>query len=347
VSDLVETLPRRLQRAYDAHAVGGRVLLAVSGGADSVALLRGTLSVAEQIGVVPLVAHLNHGLRGAESDADAEFVSQLAVRLDVPAVVRREDVPEPLVRETGSREDAARQIRYAFLARVAEETGCRFVAVAHTADDQAETVLHHVLRGTGLAGLSGMPAERELSPELSPGVRLVRPMLRTSRQDVLAYLDGVGQPFREDLTNQDPQFTRNRLRTDLLPRLQAEYNPRVHAALCRLAEQGAEVQAELDRQAAALLASATIRRGADEWLLDCAALQTAAPVLIRTALVQLWKQASWPRRALTFEHLSRLDQLARRDQGTGGVSVSGVEITRRRKVLILKRSHPAPRDEKK
>jgi tRNA(Ile)-lysidine synthase len=213
--------------------------------------------------------------------------------------------------------------------------------VAHTADDQAETVLHHILRGTGLAGLAGMPALRELAA----GVQLVRPMLRVSRGEVLAYLDAIGQPFREDATNRDPGFTRNRLRVDLLPRLEADYNPQVRAALVRLAGQAAEAQAELDRQAAALLESATVHRSPDEWHLDCITLQGAAPVLARTAFVALWKEAHWPRRALTSGHLSRLDQLARQQRGTGGVSVSGVEVTRRRRMLVLTRTGLVERDE--
>ena len=129
-------------------------------------------------------------------------------------------------------EESARDVRYVYLQQVATEQHCGFVAVAHTADDQVETLLHHILRGTGLAGLRGMPAEREFGES-----RLIRPLLTVRRADVEAYLTAIDQPFRSDATNAEERFTRNRIRHILLPLLRERFNPQVDAALLRLGEQ--------------------------------------------------------------------------------------------------------------
>src|SRR4051812_5247125 len=177
------------------------LVVAVSGGADSVALLRALVEIGEPGGRL-VVAHLNHGLRGAESDGDEAFVRELCGGLpDVEFRGERIDVRAA----GGNLEAAARRERYAWLSRVAGECGLAWGATGHTADDQAETVLHRLLRGAGLQGLRGIAVGRELRP----GVTVVRPLLGATRAEVLDFLREIGQPFHEDRSNLDLRFTRN------------------------------------------------------------------------------------------------------------------------------------------
>src|SRR5207247_2143408 len=205
-----------------------------------------------------VIAHLNHQLRGAESDADEQFVRDLHFQLskivehDVKLAVQRTDMAQAAV--GANLEATARRERYRFLAEVALEHGVTRVTTGHTANDQAETVLHRLLRGTGLQGLRGISPHRELVS----GVQLVRPLLQTSRADLIAYLGERRQPFREDSSNADLSFTRNRIRHELLPLLK-QYNPGLVDVLCRLAEQARETQGFFTRAACRLLGGVALQ----------------------------------------------------------------------------------------
>ena len=175
---------------------GGGCVVAVSGGADSVGLLVGLVRV---LGAERLhVAHLEHGLRGAAGREDAAWVQGLCERLGVKATVGAADVGAAAAESGESVETQGREVRYGFLLRVAQDQGCEAVAVGHTADDQAETIVHRIVRGTGLRGLAGMPAVRRLGE----GVRLVRPMLGVRRAQVEAFLRAEGVAWREDASNE-------------------------------------------------------------------------------------------------------------------------------------------------
>ena len=226
-----------LQAYIRKHALfraGDRVGVAVSGGADSVALLRGLLELRSELGIVLSVVHLHHGIRGAEADADEQFVQRLAERFDLPMHSKRVDVPTHRRRERLSLETAARELRYEFFKCLLEAGACDKIATAHTLDDQAETVLLRILRGTGTRGLAAIPPFRDATPELA--ARIVRPLLGTRREEVENYLHSLAQPWREDVSNRDPQHLRNRIRHQLLPELEGEYNPAVRQALTNLAE---------------------------------------------------------------------------------------------------------------
>ncbi|MEJ5277520.1 MAG: tRNA lysidine(34) synthetase TilS, partial [Thermogemmata sp.] len=213
-------------------------VVGVSGGADSVALLRALVAAGRSV----TAAHVHHGLRGAEADADEEFVRGLCQRLGVRYEGRRVEVSA-----WGRNVEAAgRRARYAFFAEVAQRTGAQWVAVAHTADDQAETILHRLIRGTGLSGLRGMAAERALALPGGGNVPLVRPLLTVRRQQVREYLRQLGQDYREDSSNRNLAYTRNRIRHEVMPLLES-FNPRVVEALCRLGEQAAEADEVLAR----------------------------------------------------------------------------------------------------
>lgn len=206
---------------------GERVGVAVSGGADSVALLLLLLELRERLGVVLGVVHFNHKLRGKAADADEKFVAKLAAQHGLPFHVGRGRVAAKAKGEKLNLEDAARRARYEYFAQLVKEGSVARVAVAHTADDQAETVLAHILRGTGLAGLGG------IHPVAG---RIVRPLLETRRAELRAYLRSKKQTWREDATNQDTARTRARIRKKLLPLLEREFQPGVVEHLASLAK---------------------------------------------------------------------------------------------------------------
>lgn len=294
----------------------GPGVVAVSGGADSVALTRALAQFYPADRLV--VAHLNHQLRGPDAEADAAFVAGLLPELrhfTESADVRADAAGNNL-------EATARRVRYEFLARTARTVGADWVATGHTLDDQAETVLHRLIRGTGLRGLRGIAAGRDLVP----GIRLVRPLLTVSRAAVVAYLRAVGQPWREDSTNADPTFTRNRIRHELLPLLRT-FNPAMSESLARLAAQADEVFAEVEAAAADLLARAERPRAGPVCVLDRGSLDAANPALVREMLNLLWARESWPRGDLTASHWDRAAAVARGQERAwdlpGGIRIAG------------------------
>jgi tRNA(Ile)-lysidine synthase len=206
---------------------GDSVVLAVSGGADSVALLRIFEAIRGELGITLGVAHFDHQLRGQESDQDAEFVAELAESHGLEFILDRADVAGEAKRNGWNLEDAARRLRYAFFARLVAEGRATRVAVAHTADDQAETVLGHVLRGTGPTGIAGIYP-------LTGAV--VRPLLEIRRRELRDYLAGMKQSWREDSTNQDDARLRSRIRGRLLPIIERDFSPRIVQHLCKLAQ---------------------------------------------------------------------------------------------------------------
>lgn len=213
---------------------GDRVCVAVSGGADSVALLRILLELRAEVGIVLAVAHFNHQLRGNDSEADEAFVADLARQHGLELFAGRADVCQHALASKLSVEAAGRELRYEWLGGLAEEQRFDSIATAHTRDDQAETVLLKFLRGAGTRGLAGIYPE--LSPDAQKKTRIVRPLLCATRDEVETYLSSLGQSWREDESNLDHRFTRNRLRHELLPLLEREYNPNLRQVLSDAAE---------------------------------------------------------------------------------------------------------------
>ncbi|MCA9269729.1 MAG: tRNA lysidine(34) synthetase TilS, partial [Planctomycetales bacterium] len=232
-----------------------------------------------------------------EADADEASVRRLCDDLNVPLTVGKGDVPAAAAAQGDGLEAAAREARYEFLTQAAHEHGARFVATAHTADDQAETILHRILRGTGVAGLAGMAIARPLSPAVS----LVRPMLAATRRHVLAYLAERGIAFREDASNRDVTLTRNRLRHELLPLLRSGYNGEVDAALLRLGALAAECQKVIDALVDDLQRRAVVCER-DQAIVHCDALAGQAPYVVRELLMALWRQHDWPQQPMSFQH---------------------------------------------
>ena len=212
---------------------GDRIGVAVSGGADSVGLLRLLDALRGRLGIALLVFHFDHCLRGAESDADARFVVELARGLGIECVVERGDVLATASKNKWNLEDAGRRMRYAFFERVVAQGKAKRIAVAHTEDDQAETVLAHLLRGTGLTGLAG------IHPQTGS---IIRPLLGERRETLRQYLREIGQPWREDSTNLDVRRMRARVRECLLPMLERDFTNHVTNRLAALAELAREEQ---------------------------------------------------------------------------------------------------------
>lgn len=313
----------RVARAAACHALwpaGATLVVAVSGGADSLCLL-GTLLALRESGspLAPgrlIVAHLDHGLRGEAGAADAAWVAELAANLGVPCVVERADVAALARAERRSLEDAARRARYAFLRRVAAQERAERICTGHTCDDQAETIVHHFVRGSGLAGLAGMSwLEGDLA----------RPLLDLTHAETAAYCAARGWQPREDATNRDLRFTRNRIRHELLPALEA-YNPNLGETLARNAALLAEDERYLDTQSEAAWMTSLTSEGKDMLALDLEALR-GQPRALRSRIFRRAVQALGGE-GLEARHLALLDRLLDCAQTGAGLDLpGGVRVT--------------------
>jgi tRNA(Ile)-lysidine synthase len=296
---------------------GGRVLVALSGGPDSVALLH-VLQTLERRGhlIVAGAAHFNHQLRGAEADADEVFCRELAASVRVPIIVGRGDVRRMAAESGRSIEDAARTARYSFLNGAAASFAAAAIAVGHSLEDQAETFLLRLIRGAGPAGLSGVRPRAGI---------VIRPLLEISRADLRAYAAEHGLAFREDSSNADVGIPRNRVRLELLPHLQ-QFSPAIAETLAR---QAAVARADDEFLEAAAIESAPliVLQEDNGVALDAAALAALHPALAsrvaRTAL-----QAAAPGRFIGFQHVDDLLDLTRRGDGSA-VALPGLVATRR------------------
>jgi tRNA(Ile)-lysidine synthase len=267
---------------YDMLRAGDRVLVGVSGGADSVALLRMLHGLAAEPAVSLAVGHLNHAIRGAEADADEQFVKDLAAELALECIAERADVPAVRKREGGSLEEVARRERYAFFGRAADSARANKIALGHNRDDNAETVLQRILRGTGLRGLRGIPPKRPL--RRGSDVMIIRPLIETTRREILEHLANTGCAFRNDATNDDVAYFRNRLRHVILPQLEAQCGPAVGNAIIRLAESARNQYNLIEPLARRLLDEARLDDADALLAFDRNALAGAEPELVIEAL---------------------------------------------------------------
>lgn len=294
----------QLQRSLERLSVPRNgILLAISGGRDSMALLHAVARLQTVLALPQIAAaHLNHGLRGESGRQDAELVKTTCESLNVPVVISECEAGQLELASRGSIEDAARIARYKFLQSTAEQLGISLIATAHYAADQAETVLHNILRGTGLRGLRGIPERRRLNAS----VELIRPMLTITDGAVAEYVQNNNIEFGTDASNIDTRFTRNRIRHDLLPQLRSEFNPQVGEALIGLAAQTQELLETLDKIAEALLAKAVLEQTSEHCRLDASHLRQQPEAIVRHAMTVLWQQQNWPRRKMNRDHWNRL-----------------------------------------
>jgi tRNA(Ile)-lysidine synthase len=292
---------------------GCRVGVAVSGGADSVCLLHLLRELAPRWNLRLEVLHLDHGLRGEASRADAEFVRRLAAGYRLPFHLREAG---PLA---GNLEEAGRQARRRFFLEFIEAGRLDRVALGHTRNDQAETLLFRLLRGAGSAGLAAMrPVTRE---------GLVRPLLDTTRAEVEAFLKSRGLEWRDDATNTQPVFARNRIRHELLPRLEVEWNPRLVETLARTASLLQDDETFLEEQAGRL-AGEILRQEPGAVILDAERLRAAAPALAGRVVRRAVGLAKGDLKSLDFGHIDAVLELASQAAGDGRLQVPGLDVIR-------------------
>jgi len=296
-----------------------RVGAAVSGGADSIALLELLREICPDRGLELRAYHLNHRLRGEASDADERFVQEVAERLEVPLEVRSVDVAA-LAEESGwNLEDAGRRARYQFFGeRIADGT-VDVVATGHHLDDQAETVLFRVLRGGGSSAPAGIRDRRE------PGI--VRPLLDLDRAELRAYLRERSIEWREDLSNQDPRWARNRIRRDLLPQLERDWNPNLSRALARNARIAADEEDYWSAETERLLKH-LVRDAGGDWFLDVRELRDLHPAVERRLWRALAARVRGDLSGFDADHVERLRGLVRRQEGAGAAELPGLVAER-------------------
>ena len=269
---------------------GCRVLAAVSGGADSMCLLHALWTMREKLGIEVTAAHYDHGLRGEESLRDHDFVEQYCEREKIPFVSEHGDVASYAAEHRLGIEEAARVLRYEFLERKAQELACGRIAVAHHLEDNAETILLHLVRGSGAAGLSGMSPLRG---------KIARPLLDISRRQIEQYLAGEKVPYMEDSSNASDEYTRNYLRHRILPLLR-ELNPEADRAICRAGRSAGEDEACLSAETDAFLKS---QRAEDS--LPCRELLALPDAVSSRVIRRMCPQA------ISYEHVQAVRKIAR------------------------------------
>ncbi len=317
---------------------GCRVLVAVSGGPDSLALLHllWVWGKAHDLSGV-VAAHLDHTFRGAESAAEAAWVAAWCAERGIACEFGTADVAAWAKAKKVSKQEAARAARYAFLEAAAARVGADWIATGHTRDDQSETVLMNVLRGTGTDGLAGIPAKSG---------RVVRPLLDVSRAEVEAYCAAHGLEPRRDPSNLDAEaYTRNRVRLELLPMLAREYNPSVADALVRLSAIARRDSDYLEAQAAAALAQVTMSRAADTVVLHRMGLVGLHPSMQRRVLRLALAEVRGTEAGVTFEHIEAACRAVSEPDAAGfGLTLPApvCTLTVRGQAMTVARAAPEP-----
>lgn len=314
-----------------------RLVVAVSGGPDSVALLHALVAISDKADLTLYVAHLNHDFRGKEADDDAEFVHDLANSLHLPSEIKKID-PKVYTEQIklSSFEDAAREMRYDFLSEVVSDVGASSVVLAHTADDLAETILMHIIRGTGVHGLRGM---QELSIWQNRtgerGATLFRPFLSLTKSHMLSFCETQNIVYRQDSGNLKRRFTRNKIRHDLLPILK-QYNPKVREALLRLSKSSSMEASFIDYEIDRIWPLVTVQE--DDFIrIDSHVLSTYHPFIRTMVLRRSYAKLSGDLRRLNQVHLSRMLELVDNPRGRTIHLARGIEVYAHHGEIFLSR----------
>jgi tRNA(Ile)-lysidine synthase len=281
---------------------GETICVAASGGPDSTALLTALFALKDNLKINLSVCHVNHGLRGAESDGDMYFVQKLAKSLSIPCVTARVDVKKHQLAVGGSVQSSARELRYLAFDRILRKKAADKIATAHTADDNAETVLLNLVRGSGTAGLSGIPRQRNKT--------IIRPLLGLRKAELMAYLDANGTAHRIDVSNESDKYARNRIRHNLVPLLEKDFNPAIVESLCKTAEIMSETRDFIEQQAGVIFLDVAKKTGENGFSINRAYMAPLHPALqreiIRIALTVLGRGLA----DISFEHTENIRRLA-------------------------------------
>lgn len=287
---------------YDLIRPGEIVLLGVSGGPDSVAMFHilKTINEIQELGWRFHIAHFNHMLRGKDADEDEAFVKGLAQKYHIPFTSRKVDIRKIKAEEKGSLEETARRARHAFFREIALNIGANKIALAHNFDDQAETVLHRIIRGTGLRGLKGMAPIRLLSRKAD--LFIIRPLLEIERREIEAYLKERNIPSKIDATNLDQAITRNRIRYSLIPQIEKDFNPKIKIALAKLGQTSASFYILLREIAKEVFEDVKMMGGVDEICLSVEEFIKTPPAIQTMIIDKAIKMLLGKLPHLNFEH---------------------------------------------
>jgi tRNA(Ile)-lysidine synthase len=308
----IELTFRRVVVQDELIARGSRVVLAVSGGVDSMVMLHLFAHFKDAAGFDLTVAHVNHGLRGEASESDEKLVREVAGESGLPFFSTRWHYDG-----SGNMQDRARRFRQDFLIEVAGERGARYVATGHHRDDQAETVLMHLIRGAGLKGLSGIPWRAEFSE----GIQLVRPLLGVGRREIEEYARERGIAFAEDASNATDAYARNDLRHRLIPMME-EFNSRIVANLAGLADRLRDDEDALDGAAQDFCRRELTEEG-EGVAISRTALCALMPALRRRVLIRAYERVAGSRADLSSDHIEKMDYLATNGTDQGEYALPG------------------------
>jgi tRNA(Ile)-lysidine synthase len=322
---MIEKIKKTIKK-YDLLDKGERVVVALSGGPDSTALLAVFDAISRELDLSLIVAHYNHGLRGAESDEDEKFSRELAESLGlifISGKMEQKKVPKGV-----SPEDFYRRQRYGFLEKVASDYQVRKIALGHNLQDQAETVLLHLLRGSGLEGLKGFLPKRD--------GRIIRPLIETSRREIISFLEKSGISYRRDSSNENSMYLRNQIRGELIPYLKEKYNPKIEENLARMAQILRAEDEFIGGHVTEALQSSFIQRQQNRILLNIDYINKL-PAAIRLRLFKtILEDLSASKNGISFAHIKSLDDLSqKRESGKRIILPLEVEARREYDNLIL------------
>jgi len=310
-----------------------RVLVGLSGGTDSVVLLHALLMLKKEYSPDIYIAHLDHGFRGEESAKDREFCKDLAEELGLEIACEEIDVPR-IAREKGiSPEEAARFERYAFFKRVAKTKSLKKIAVAHTRDDQAETVLMRIIRGAGMAGLAGISPLRDMK-----GVTIIRPLIEISRKDIEDFLKSNDLQFRHDSSNDKIIFTRNRVRHELIPYLEEGFNPNVKEVLANTAENLRVENEFLEKFAKRKFKGVSKKNQPSQLTIDIKRFRKQPEAIKKRILRTALEDLKGNLRRFTYQHWKEMEELIDKRPGNSIVDLpGGINIIKNKTTLIIQK----------
>ncbi len=318
---------------FDMLKKNDAVLVGVSGGADSVALVHILNEISPLFSLKLGIAHLNHSLRGNESDNDARFVASFSDKLHLPCFIEKKDVIKYKTEKSLSVEEAGRHLRYAFFEDIAQREGFNKIALGHTGDDNAELVLMYLLRGSGPLGLSGIPPVR---PLLKDALLIVRPLIKASRKEILEYISAKNLSHVQDESNMDMKYLRNRIRHDLIPELRMSYNPKIVETVNRLASIMRSEDEWMEKELDSVLNKNTLFKEKNRIILSASGIKALHPAAKRRIIRSAIKKVKGDSRRLSYSHI----ELAEEQLASGSDSWSldlpdRVRITRTGKELVV------------
>lgn len=309
---------------------GDRILVGFSGGPDSTALARILMELAPDLGFSIGLAHLNHGLRGEDADRDEAFARAFAADHNLELNAVRVDIKALAAKEKQSIEDAGRKARYAFYQQVLTEKGYTRIATGHHRDDHTEQVLMNLVRGTGPTGLKG------ISPVREDGV--IRPLIRRTKSDILAYLTALDQPFVTDASNEDPAFLRNRVRHRLMPFMEKEFNPELRAGLDRLSRIISQEDAFMDQKAAEVFGAALLQHKTETLTLSLDPLNGCHPAIACRVIRKAIHRVKQNLKRISQRHIQDILELAGASETGKHLDLPGrIRVYRQKDALLFRK----------